>query len=151
MRALRQILGFITLSITLAACSAPAPKLQDSNGNTVRFADYHGKWLVINYWAVWCKPCFEEMPQLNAFYRAHKDKDVVMFGVSYDPTTTEQLPTLIKRMGVQFPVLTTNPAQELGLADVPGLPATFVFGPDGKLKHTLLGDQTVKTLEAAMK
>jgi peroxiredoxin len=140
----------IILTIFLVACSA-TPPLHDNNGNAINFADYHGKWLIINYWATWCKPCYQEIPALNAFYAAHKNKDVVMFGVSYDQAPPEQVANLIKHMGVQFPTLTTDPAAQLGIKDVAGLPATFVVGTDGKLKQVLLGVQTQESLERAIK
>lgn len=143
-------LFFIVLFFSLTACS-PTPKLHDSQGNEINFADYRGKWLLINYWATWCKPCYQEMSALNAFYATHKNKDVVMFGVSYDHAAPEKLPELIKQINARFPTLTTDPARQLRIKDVSGLPTTFLFGPNGQLKQILLGEQTQQTLEKAMK
>jgi thiol-disulfide isomerase/thioredoxin len=150
MKNLQKIIFSFLLFAFLCACSA-APVLHDSNGNTVNFADYQGKWLIINYWATWCKPCYKEIPALNAFYAAHKDKDVVMFGVSYDQAPPEKLAGLIKQIGVQFPTLTSDPAAQLRVKEVDGLPTTLVFYPNGKLKQVLMGEQTQASLEKAIK
>jgi len=140
---------FVFFCLLLTGCSQPV--LHDSNGNTVRFSDYRGKWIVLNYWATWCKPCYREVPDINAFYRAHYNKDAVVFGVSYDHAPVDQLNQLAKKIGAEFPTLTTDPAKQLGVNHVPGLPATFIIGPDGKLKKMLLGEQTQQSIEEIMK
>jgi thiol-disulfide isomerase/thioredoxin len=142
----------LSASLLLISCTAPKPAVvQDSDGRSVSLSDHPHQWLVINYWAGWCKPCYQEMPALNAFYQAHvKKHDLMMLGVNYDHAPAAQLAALIKRVGVQFPTLTSDPAKQLGIAHVPGLPATFIFTATGKLQNTLLGEQTEKTLEAAL-
>ena len=53
-------------------------------------------------------------------------------------------------MKINFPTLAEDPAKILGIENVPGLPATYVFGPDGKLRTALYGLQTTKSLQQAM-
>jgi thiol-disulfide isomerase/thioredoxin len=139
---LKKIILLITLALLLAACSAqPASPLQD----------YRGKWVIINYWATWCKPCYQEIAELNAFYAAHQNKDVILLGVNYDHASPEQLPKLIKQIGAKFPMLSIDPAQQLGIKEIAALPTTYLIGPDGKVKKVLLGEQTRKGLEAALR
>ncbi len=138
----------LLLLIALAGCSQQ-PVFHDSDGNAIRFADYKGQWIVINYWATWCKPCFKEMPELNKFYAAH-NKNVVMFGVNYDYVSNDQLPALIKRIDAKFPTLTSDPAKALGVAHVSGLPATVIIDPAGRNQEILLGEQTQVSLEKAL-
>lgn len=138
----------VFLCVVLMGCSQPT--LQDIDGKPVRFSDYRGKWIVINYWASWCLPCTMEIPELNAFYSAHKDKDAVVFGVNNDEIPVEQLPARVQRMGILFPTLATDPSRELGIISIPGLPISFLIGPDGRLQKTLMGEQTQKSLEEAM-
>lgn len=143
-------LFLVILCLFLPACSKPAV-WYDMNGKPVQLKDYHGKWVLINYWASWCGACAQEMPELNMFYFAHKDKDAMVFGVNYDHVDANLLPLLSQRMGVLFPVLATDPAQQFGVYDIPALPETFLIGPDGKLKTILVGEQTQKSLEDAIK
>ncbi|KAF5281482.1 hypothetical protein FQR65_LT14630 [Abscondita terminalis] len=72
-----------------------------------------------------------EVPELNAFYRAHADQ-VAMFGFNYDD-----------------PVV-NDPKANFGIRGISGLPTTFVIGPDGRLKHVLEGPQTKRSLERAV-
>ena len=126
-----------------------ADSYTDHEGNQARFSDYNGKWLVINYWAIWCKPCIEEIPEFNALAEDMKDKVVVM-GVDFDGSMGETLATSIEKLNIKFTVLTQNPAQQLGFKEPQVLPATYIFNPQGSLHTTLLGPQTLESLKEAI-
>lgn len=143
---------FIFLAALLAGCSGndvTGVVLQDIHGKQYALNDYKGKWIVINYWASWCKPCYKEIPALNALAKQYKSQ-VLVFGVSYDRATGSKLAQIIKKMKVQFPTLAVDPAKVLGIPHVPGLPATYLINPKGKLSKRLLGMQSEKSLIAAM-
>ena len=143
-----QRISAVLLCISLAACS-PAPDYTTANGDSGRFADHHGKWLVINYWAIWCKPCREEIPELNTFQQQNTDKVVVM-GVDFDQNPTDKLQTLIKELDIRFTVLTADPASVFGWGRAKGLPVTYIIDPQGKLVATLNGPQTLDSLNKAI-
>jgi thiol-disulfide isomerase/thioredoxin len=136
----------------LSACTKPQVEqgYKDTNGNTIKLSQYQGKWVFINYWAPWCIPCRDEIEQLNAFYIAHHDKDAVVLGVNYDHLPPEQLPALVTRFRISYPVLISDPAKQLGIKDISALPVTFVLAPEGKLVKTLWGAQTKASLEKAI-
>lgn len=132
----------LAVAIILTACGADRP---GSAGFSL--ADYKGRWLVVNYWAEWCKPCIKEIPELNALDA--KYPQVAVVGVNFDGETGEILRQQIDKLGIAFPVVAVEPSTTLGV-DLPSvLPATFIFDPDGKLVHSLVGPQTLETLAAA--
>lgn len=131
----------------LTACSRP--DYHTADGGSGRFADARGKWLLINYWAEWCKPCIEEMPALNRFQQQHRDR-VLLLTVNYDGAQGESLRQQIAKLGVELPVLLDDPAPQLDFPHPDALPTTLVFAPDGKLRETLQGAQTAATLAAAI-
>lgn len=143
-----KIIIFTLLVITLAACSRQ-PAMKDINGHVIKLSAQKGKWIVLNYWASWCKPCYQEIPALNAFAKRYHNQAMVL-GVSYDRVPTEELISLAAKLGVKFPTLASDPAGWLGIDNVPGLPATYIVGPDGKLRQRLLGIQTETSLAAAI-
>jgi thiol-disulfide isomerase/thioredoxin len=143
--------------LTLTAC-AQNTTLQTLDGKIFRWSDYRGKWVLINYWASWCAPCRKEIPELNAFYQAHK-KDVVVLGVNYNQEmvlgknyaqSLSELHRTVSAVGIQFPVLRTDPAQSLGINEVESIPTTYLIDPNGKLQTPLLGAQTQRDLERIM-
>jgi thiol-disulfide isomerase/thioredoxin len=153
MRVVR-FLTVIILGAVLCACgNKPSVNatLKDVDGKVFEFADLKGKWVVLNYWASWCHPCTKEIPELNAFYDKYKGKSVAVFGVNYDQVSPEEVKSLMKKMAMHYPNLAGDPATVLGLGDIPGIPVTFIFNPQGQLVDKLMGEQTVKSLEATVK
>lgn len=115
----------------------------------INFSDYKGKWILISYWATWCNICMEEIPDLNAFYRAHRN-EIVMFGVNYEDGPLNDLPRRIEESGVAFPTFAYDPKGRFGVRRIRGLPTTLLIGPDGHLKRILVGSQTKRDLENAI-
>lgn len=143
---------FVCALLCLAGCSEkPLPRgtLALPDGRTHSLADYRGQWVVINYWAIWCKPCLKEIPHFN---RLHDERsgEVAVLGVDFDNSQGEVLAQRIDTMGIRFPVLTQDPAAGLDHARPHVLPTTVIYNPDGQLAGILLGDQTWDSLNKAL-
>ena len=135
----------LALALALGGCGrgeAPA-----TDGEALRPA---GQWLLVNYWAEWCKPCLEEIPELGAFAGKHAGTARVVL-VNFDGVSGEALAQQAAALGIEPALLLDrDPAQELGLARPQALPSTFVIDPSGAQGPVLLGPQTVASLEAAI-
>ncbi len=145
-------LALLTLLIGLTACSeAPPPRgtLLLADGRMHSLADYQGRWLVINYWAVWCKPCLKEIPHFNRLHEERGD-DVAVFGVDFDKSQGTELSQRIDKMGIRFPTLLQDPAPGLDHTRPHVLPTTVIYNPEGKLATILLGDQSWESLNKAI-
>ncbi|MGI9285335.1 MAG: TlpA family protein disulfide reductase [Pseudomonadales bacterium] len=103
----------------------------------------------VNYWAIWCGPCREEIPELNKFAREHSDA-LTVIAINFDGNSGEQLQQEIDEMGITFASIDLQEAEQLGLEKPSVLPTTYVL-QSGKLARTLLGPQTLQDLEAALK
>lgn len=123
--------------------------LRDISGHTIPFDSLKGKWVLINYWASWCQPCIDEITELNRFYKKSNDK-VALFAVNYDALPLSHQLALIRKYKISYPSLRHDPARDLELGDIRGVPATFVFNPEGKLQGALYGSQTLKSLNQAI-
>ena len=102
-----------------------------------------GQWRVVNYWAVWCGPCREEIPELN---RLHKGTDLVVYAVNYDGKQGEELASQAATMHIEFTILAQDPGPALGVERPRVLPTTRLVSPAGKVTDTLVGPQTEETL-----
>ena len=138
----------LILALILSACQDTAPVV-DSNGQPVNLRLHPHRWLMINYWATWCGPCRKEISELNTFYAKHR-ANVLLYGVDYDHVPLEKLRQASLSMGIQYPMLLTDPGENLKLEPISTVPMTFVFDPDGHLHKVLAGPQTEKSLEAAL-
>jgi thiol-disulfide isomerase/thioredoxin len=138
------------LSVGLGAVQAVERDftLSDANGVTHDLKKYRGKWVVVNYWATWCPPCLEEIPDLVKFHEKHKDLDAVVIGVDYEDIPAQQLDSFVKKLGVSYPIMQADPSVNPEFGDVPGLPTTFMINPQGELVAKQTGPLTITALES---
>lgn len=129
--------------IFLLGCSQS--DFQTTDGNDFNFNDYHGQWLVLNYWASWCAPCKHEIPELNLI---HKESNIEVVGVNFDALSHSELQQEIKRFKIQYPVLEQNPKEFLKLGEPIGLPLNYIINPQGKVVQKLYGPQTFESIKA---
>ncbi len=136
----------LTQLLLLSACS---PSDNASSVASPRIADLRGQWVVINYWAEWCKPCIQEIPELNELDQHYSQ--VTVLGVNYDGATGEDLANQLESLGVEFAMLSEDPAASLGLPRPIVLPTTIILTPAGQVSQTLIGPQTLASLALATK
>ncbi|MEE9451735.1 MAG: TlpA disulfide reductase family protein [Gammaproteobacteria bacterium] len=148
---MKKLILIILFTLQLAyGFNQNAMSARDTAGNLIDFTELRGQWVIINYWASWCPPCIEEIPELNRFYQTYKNDNVTLLGVNYDRVNSEQLQQIIEDMDVQFLTLSADPAEELGIGEVLTLPATYILNPEGQLISKLIGPQTQASLLAAI-
>ncbi|MAT93860.1 MAG: thioredoxin [Halioglobus sp.] len=139
---MRAALPLLLASLLLACGQGSEPSSPAS------LAAHRGQWVAINYWAPWCKPCIEEIPELNALHNGRAD--VTVLGVNFDGTSGAELAEQERTLGVGFPTLAQDPAAELGVPRPVVLPTTLLVDPDGVVVDKLVGPQTLESLEAAI-
>lgn len=139
-RLYRRRVAVLWLLGLLAGCSSESGDrvLTLHPAEQVRLSDYRGQWLLINYWAVWCKPCREEVPELN---RLHQADDIEVLAMNFDRHQGDVLMGQAQDLGIAFPLLLTDPLPIFGQKLPSGLPATLVIGPDGLFRQWLMGPQ----------
>ena len=121
---------------------------QTVQGPAVTSSSLDNKWQVINYWATWCGPCITEIPELNELAHEHPEQLIVL-GVDFDaPSTATAAMASIEKMGIEFPVLTLDPAMSLGIDSPTVLPTTVLVNPYGEVMEGLVGPQTAASLLA---
>lgn len=139
----------LMLALTLVLSGGCAqPDFYDTNGNGYRHESLRGSWLVINYWATWCAPCYTEIPELAALGENHDD--IVVMGVNFDAPEGEEIAAQIKKMKITFPVLAEDPHRHYGIERPQVLPTTVIVDPNGAVVEVLVGPQTEASLLAAM-
>ena len=113
---------------------------------TVAIDNYRGQWVVVNYWAEWCKPCIKEIPELNDLNS--QNAEVTVLGVNFDGAVGDELARQLDELKVAFETLPYDPSAELGIERPRALPTTVIISPEGDLKEVLIGPQTQESLLA---
>lgn len=139
--------GLLILTVWAAVATASSDYLlHDLDGKAHKLSDYQGKWVIINYWATWCPPCREEIPELILFHEKHKDHDAVVLGVNMQDVAVGELRQFIDDNFISYPIFAGSPQMDT-VGPVPGLPTTYLIAPDGHLAARQVGGVTAKTIE----
>ena len=138
------------VAILLTACApAAAFDVADTGGKRHRLADYKGRWVVVNYWATWCVPCIQEIPEIADFARAHPR--VAVLGIAMDPENPAKVKQFAQKTGHDYPLVLGDDAVTKQLGEPRALPTTRVYDPAGKVVYDRAGRVTVKSLEELTK
>lgn len=136
---------FLVTVFLLTGCS-DEPELSDYQGNPLSLKSNQGDWLVVNYWAIWCDPCREEVPDLN--HLAREDNHIRVWGVDFDAAESRtELASKIAMLNIDFPIVAVDKVGMLKLEHPPVLPATYILDSKGVMQERLLGPQTREGLE----
>ena len=150
MRKLALLLLFIVpLGVGVFVYQSQQFDFETLDGTTHSWSDMQGEWVVINYFAPWCAPCLREMPELNAFSNA-LPSNTRLFAINYDSLSREDLSKLVTKYDIELDVIFAQQNTTLPLSKPAYLPATFIIGPDGKVKETIMGEVTEQSLKTRL-
>jgi peroxiredoxin len=130
------------LFISLAAKAAPAPSnawmvqpfsLQELDGTSHTLAEWHGKVILLNFWASWCSSCQYEIRDLIAWQERYRDKGLQVVGIGMD--IKQKLDNVKHSLEINYPVLVANPEQQRELI-------TRWGNRDGMIPYTVVIDST---------
>jgi thiol-disulfide isomerase/thioredoxin len=138
----------ILLSILTSAYAENNFMLKDLTGKTHALSQYKGKWVIVNYWATWCPPCLEEVPDLVALYDSRKNKDVMIIGVAMDYQNAKEVTSYADDMLISYPIVLGDDdvMKQIGISEV--LPTSYIYNPSGELIKTKHGKVTKQYLES---
>lgn len=130
--------------LAISGCEQKVAQVELNDGNVITAKTWRNDYIIVNYWAEWCEPCREEIPELNKLVQGFPPERVL--GINYDQPEFVELSQQISRMGIEFPVVIKGGVSWLAHERPTTLPATFIFSPKGELVKVFQGPQTAATL-----
>ncbi|MBI2816824.1 MAG: TlpA family protein disulfide reductase [Acidobacteria bacterium] len=116
----------------------PAFKLKDLDGNTISSSDWRGKVVLLNFWATWCPPCREEIPDLIRLQQKYQGK-LQIIGLSDDTGPVEHVKSFVREAKINYPVAIASPELQAKFGGIMGLPTSFVVDTEGKVVQKHIG------------
>jgi thiol-disulfide isomerase/thioredoxin len=128
-----------------APAAAEGFVLKDMAGKTHSLAGYKGKWVLVNYWATWCPPCQEEIPDLIALHE--KRRDLAILGIALEYQSDKEVRTFVDDNLMSYPIVLGDDKliEQIGTTEV--LPTSYIFNPQGQLVKIWRGMITRQDIE----
>lgn len=117
---------------------APDFELESLKGEKVKLSDYKGEKVMINFWATWCPPCREEMPDMQKF---HEDTDVKILAVNLTNTESsfDKVPEFIDERDFTFSVLMDEESEVANEYKIAAYPTSYMIDTDGRIQFKAMG------------
>ncbi|MGC8874897.1 MAG: TlpA family protein disulfide reductase [Chloroflexia bacterium] len=160
MKAGRALLVAVLLAV-LAGCTLgglgrgdPAPDLalEDLNGQTVRLSDYRGRPVLVHFWASWCAPCREELPELQKVFSAQGPDGLMILAVN---TTFQDRIVDVERMrtdlGLTFPILLDRDGKAAAAYRASAWPTSVFVDRQGRVHLVQIGPMSRRFVESVLR
>lgn len=137
----------LLLALAVSWAQAADFRVTDTKGKTHTLSGYKGKWVLVNYWATWCPPCLEEIPDLIALHE-NKKNNLVVIGVAMDYRDPKQVIDFAEGLFVDYPIVLGNAKVVSQIGPIQGLPTTYLYNPKGKMVAQQVGAITRAMVES---
>jgi cytochrome c biogenesis protein CcmG, thiol:disulfide interchange protein DsbE len=126
---------------------APGFTLPDLGGDgEVSLESFRGSAVVVNFWASWCAPCRDEAPLLEAAWRKHRDRGVVVLGVDSKDLVADGR-AFLREFGITYPNAYDGPGKTFDAFGLTGVPETYFLDRDGRVVHVVSGPLTEDAID----
>ena len=132
-----------------APAAAPVWALQNLDGKTQRLEDLRGTVVLLNFWATWCPPCREEIPDLIRVHQAFAARGVTVVGLAVDDSGADAIKAFVAKYGITYPVVLGN----IDIAQqyrVNGIPASFLIDRQGRIVKRWNGPRAEEAFTASI-
>lgn len=135
--------------LLLATLNAAASEFafRDMQGKMQRLSDYNGKWVLVNFWATWCPPCLEEIPDLVEMHNARSASDFVVIGVAMS-SSRDTVNSFAQQLEISYPIVLGDNKIASQIGRIDALPTSYLYDPSGKLVSYQAGMVTRDAIES---
>jgi thiol-disulfide isomerase/thioredoxin len=132
------------VSVTARTDRAPNFSWKNSSGALVDLDSFHGRVVLVNFWATWCGPCKRELPDLVAISKEMANRNVTVIGVSTDrgATAVQDVSSFVTEHGIPYQIVVSTEELETAFGNIRAIPTSFIISPSGKIVQTIVGGRS---------
>ena len=121
------------IALWLLTTSAWAFNFTDTKGQPQSLDAYKGKWVLVNFWATWCPPCLQEIPDLISLQTKYSKTKLAIIGVAMDYNDAKQVTDFANSLHINYPIVLGNDQIAAQVGEIQGLPTSYLYNPAGKI------------------
>ena len=129
---------------------APQVELSSLEGQRLKLSDFHGRVVLLNFWATWCGPCRAEVPELNKLQRDFQASGLAVVGVAWDDSAAG-VREFQKEIRQDYTVLLGGEDAQDKFEAIRSLPSTYVIDREGRIRQRIIGARDRAQFEAVLK
>jgi cytochrome c biogenesis protein CcmG/thiol:disulfide interchange protein DsbE len=129
---------------------APDFSVTDLSGQTLQLSRYHGKVVLLNFWATWCAPCRSEIPRFVDLHNKYGKEGLQIIGISLDDDP-RLVHAFYQQLRMNYPVAIGDATLAEQYGGVLGLPVSFLIGRDGRIYAKYAGETDISLIERELK
>ncbi|MBU4376117.1 MAG: TlpA family protein disulfide reductase [Candidatus Omnitrophica bacterium] len=130
-----------------ASKKAPNFSLPDIKGKTVRLSDYNNKVVLLNFFATWCPPCREEIPDFIDMVNTKDSEKFIIIGISMEQGDDATVKRFAAERRINYPVLIDDGLVSKAYGPIYSIPTTFIIDKKGNITQKIIGSRTKKEFE----
>jgi len=131
--------------------AAPNFTLENIEGETVSLADHRGQKVIVNFWATWCPPCREEIPD---FIKIYEEEDVEILAINMTHTETSPMEDIeqfvYEEFAMPFPVLMDKENEVSTQYRIAAYPTSYIIDSEGIVRHMAMGAMTYEQIKETL-
>ena len=125
---------------------------KDKNNKSVSLSQFKNRWLLVNFWATWCAPCREEIPELNELFKNNKDVHLIAIAIDEIGAVNK----FLTKIPINYESLISNDIKGVEISKSLGndrgvLPFTVLIKPNGKIQEVFFGKLNMESLNKHLK
>ena len=132
-----------------AASAAPDVSLRDMDGKVVAISGFKGKVIILDFFATWCPPCRQEIPDFVELQKQYGAQAFTMVGVSLTPASDVR--PFAEKAGINYPILIDNDEASKAYGPIRSIPTTFVIDKEFNIVKKYIGYTSKETFESDIK
>ncbi len=140
------ILAVLLLSACAKTTTAADLNLRDIDGNMVNLSSFKGKIIILDFFATWCPPCKQEIPDFIELQREYGDKGFTMVGISLSRSSDTK--AMAENFGMNYPVLIDDGYAAAVYGPIRSIPTTFIIDRNFKVVKKYIGFKPKEVFEA---